>query len=44
LENSKEIFDFYKQKGLFVSVDGGKPKEKVLEEIRAKLQNKKILT
>jgi adenylate kinase len=44
LENSKEIFDFYKQKGLFVSVDGGKPKEEVLEEIRDKLQNKKILT
>lgn len=44
LENSKEIFDFYKEKGLFVSVDGGKPKKEVLEEIRAKLQNKKILT
>jgi adenylate kinase len=44
LENSKQIFDFYKQKGIFVAVDGGKPKEEVLEEIRAKLENKKILT
>ncbi len=43
LENSKGVFDFYKNKGIFLSIDGDNKKEKVLAEIKNKLQDKKIL-
>lgn len=43
LANSKEIFDFYKEKGVFISVDGDKAKEKVLEQIKEKLKDRKAI-
>ncbi|MCF7887011.1 MAG: adenylate kinase [Candidatus Omnitrophica bacterium] len=39
LENSKGIFDFYKQEGVFISVDGDKKKEEVFEQVKEKLKN-----
>ncbi|MCF7873035.1 MAG: adenylate kinase [Candidatus Omnitrophica bacterium] len=38
IENSKGIFDFYKQKGVFISVDGDKKKEEVFEQVKEKLK------
>ncbi|MFO8053037.1 MAG: adenylate kinase [Candidatus Omnitrophota bacterium] len=43
LENSRGIFDFYKQKGIFISVDGDKKKEEVFEQVKKKLKDRKAL-
>ncbi|MCF7873269.1 MAG: adenylate kinase [Candidatus Omnitrophica bacterium] len=38
LANSKEVFDFYKKKNVFISVDGDQDKEKVFEQVKEKLE------
>lgn len=43
LANSKEVFDFYKQKGVFISVDGDKDKEKVFDQVKEKLKDRKAI-
>ncbi len=40
LEKSKGVFDFYKEKGVFLSVDGVGSKEKIFEQIKRQLEEK----
>lgn len=39
LKNSQAVFDFYRDKEIFLPVDGNKNKEEVLEEVKDKLKN-----
>ncbi|MCF7916396.1 MAG: adenylate kinase [Candidatus Omnitrophica bacterium] len=43
LANSKGVFDFYKEKGVFISVDGDKDKEKVFDQVKEKLNDRKAI-
>ncbi len=38
VEKSRDVFDFYKNKGIFLSVDGNKNKEEVFKQIKEKIK------
>lgn len=41
LENSREIFQYYKDKGVFAAINGEKEKEEILRELKQRLKSLK---
>lgn len=43
MDKSQAVLDFYRDKGIFLSVDGNKSRENVLRQIKEELQKRKLL-